>query len=122
MDAKTVSVIMGHYSVGFTLDVYAHVLDSHKREEMMKMKNVFINIAPAEHQSYPVIVTQTANGFLLDVVDFDDLSFEVDNIQFGLDCIQNTIKERCIGYCPPAPTPCTDLVLSVGEFVLMVTI
>lgn len=122
MDAKTVSVIMGHYSVGFTLDVYAHVLDSHKREEMMKIKNVFINIAPTEHQSYPVIVTQTANGFLLDVVDFDDLSFEVDNIQFGLDCIQNTIKERCIGYCPPAPTPCTDLVLSVGEFVLMVTI
>ena len=41
MDAKTVFAIMGHYSVAFTLDTYGHVFDSHKREEMMKMENLF---------------------------------------------------------------------------------
>ncbi len=122
IDAKTVSTIMGHYSVAFTLDVYGHVLDSHKREEMMKMRDIFTNITPVEHQSYPVIVTQTANGFILNAIDFNDLSFEVDNIQFGLTCIQNTIREKLVGYCLPIPTPCTDLMLSAGEFVIMVTI
>lgn len=122
MDAKTVSTIMGHYSVAFTLDVYGHVLDSHKREEMMKMRDIFTNITPVEHQSYPGIVTQTANGFILNAIDFNDLSFEVDNIQFGLTCIQNTIREKLVGYCLPIPTPCTDLMLSAGEFVIMVTI
>lgn len=121
MDAKTVSTIMGHYSVAFTLDVYGHVLDSHKREEMMKMENIF---APptSQQQSYPVVVTPNANGFILNVVDFDGLSFEADNIQYGLACIQDAITEKLVGYCPPGPTPCTDLVLSNGEFVIMITI
>ncbi|MCI1958124.1 MAG: site-specific integrase [Clostridia bacterium] len=32
MDSKTLSVIMGHFSVSFTLDTYAHVLNEHKKE------------------------------------------------------------------------------------------
>lgn len=123
MDAKTVSTIMGHYSVAFTLDVYGHVLDSHKREEMMKMEGLFdLPTMPPQQQSYPVIVTPNANGFILNVVDFDDLSFEVDNIQFGLVCIQDAITEKLVGYCPPVPTPCSDLVLSAGEFVIMIMV
>jgi len=123
MDAKTVSTIMGHYSVAFTLDVYGHVLDSHKREEMMKMEGLFdLPIMPPQQQSYPVVVTPNANGFILNVIDFDDLSFEVDNIQFGLVCIQDAIKEKLVGYSSPVPTPYTDLVLSTGEFVLIVNI
>lgn len=123
MDAKTVSTIMGHYSVAFTLDVYGHVLDSHKREEMMKMEGLFdLPTMPPQQQSYPVIVTPNTNGFILNVVDFDDLSFEVDNIQFGLICAKDAITEKLVGYCPPVPTPCSDLVLSAGEFVIMITI
>lgn len=41
MDAKTLSVILGHYSVAFTLDTYAHVLDNHKRENMALMAGLF---------------------------------------------------------------------------------
>ena len=123
MDAKTVSTIMGHYSVAFTLDVYGHVLDSHKREEMMKMEGLFdLPTMPPQQQSYPVVVTPNANGFILNVIDFDDLSFEVDNIQFGLVCIQDAITEKLVGYCPPVPTPCSDLILSAGEFVIIVNI
>lgn len=120
MDAKTVSAIMGHSTVAFTLDTYGHVLDSHKREEMMKMENLFS--APIQQQAYPVVVTPTMNGFILNVVDFEDMSIEADNIQFGLSCIQSELSEKMIGYIPPTPTPCQDLVLNVGEFVVMVTV
>ncbi|MGN1134773.1 MAG: tyrosine-type recombinase/integrase [Oscillospiraceae bacterium] len=34
VDVKTLSVILGHSSVNFTLDRYAHVLDKQKRETM----------------------------------------------------------------------------------------
>lgn len=71
MDAKTVSTIMGHYSVAFTLDVYGHVMDSRKREEMMKMEGLFeLPIMPPQQQSYPVVVSPNANGFILNVIDF----------------------------------------------------
>lgn len=41
MDAKTLSVLLGHYSVAFTLDTYAHVLDDHKRENMALMGSLY---------------------------------------------------------------------------------
>ena len=105
------------------LDDHMDALDSHKREEMMKMEGLFdLPAMLPQQQSYPVIVTPNANGFILNVIDFDDLSFEVDNIQFGLVCIQDAITEKLVGYCPPVPTPCSDLVLSAGEFVIMIMV
>ena len=41
MDSKTLSTILGHYSVSFTLDTYAHVLDAHKREGMKLMEELY---------------------------------------------------------------------------------
>ncbi len=41
MDAKTRSIILGHSSVPFTLDAYAHVLDEHKREGMALMGELY---------------------------------------------------------------------------------
>ena len=41
MSVKTLSKILGHASVGFTLDVYAHVSEKLKIEEMEKL-NVFL--------------------------------------------------------------------------------
>lgn len=37
MDFKTLSIILGHSSVSFTLDVYVHCTDAHKRREMRRM-------------------------------------------------------------------------------------
>ena len=37
MDYKTLSAILGHYSVAFTMDTYVHSMDEHKRHEMDKM-------------------------------------------------------------------------------------
>jgi hypothetical protein len=120
MDAKTVSAIMGHYSVAFTLDTYGHVLDSHKREEIMKMEKMFST--PVQPQAYPVVVTPTMNGFILNVVDFDELSLEADNITNGLTLIHTELSERLIGCIPPMATPCQDLLLNKGEFIVMINI
>lgn len=42
MDVKALSKILGHASVGFTLDTYAHLLDDHKRESMMLMQELYL--------------------------------------------------------------------------------
>lgn len=41
MDYKTLSEILGHSSVGITLDLYAHSLNEHKRSEMNKLGQIF---------------------------------------------------------------------------------
>lgn len=41
MDVKALSKILGHASVGFTLDTYAHLLDDHKRESMLLMQELY---------------------------------------------------------------------------------
>lgn len=41
MDYKTLSEILGHSSVGITLDLYAHSLKEHKRNEMNKLEKIF---------------------------------------------------------------------------------
>ena len=120
MDAKTVSAIMGHYSVAFTLDTYGHVLDSHKREEMMKMNNIFE--PPVSARVYPVIVSFSPNGFLLNAVDFDDLAIEAETLQNGLACLQTELAARMIDGFSPMPTPCQDLLLNHGEYVMMLTV
>ena len=40
VDVKTVSSMLGHYSAGFTLDTYAHVTTSAKREAAKTMGNL----------------------------------------------------------------------------------
>lgn len=42
MDPKTLSILLGHYSVAFTLDTYAHVLDSQKWEAMKTMEALYM--------------------------------------------------------------------------------
>lgn len=122
MDAKTLSTLLGHYSVAFTLDTYTHVLDSQKHEEMKLMENLFNMPAMPQHQSYPVIVTPAPNGFILNVVDFDELTIETDNINYGISCIQSAIAQKLSNIYPPSPTPNSELVVNIGEFIVMINI
>jgi hypothetical protein len=62
------------------------------------------------------------NGFILNVVDFDDLSLEADNITNGLSIIQSELSEKLTGCISPMPTPYQDLILNSGEFVIMLTV
>ena len=122
MDAKTLSTLLGHYSVAFTLDTYTHVLDSQKQEEMKLMEDLFSLSTISKALSYPVIVTPNTNRFILKVIDFDGLSFETDDIQYGISCIQNTLAQKLTRTYPPVPTPHEELILNTGEFIIMVTI
>ena len=122
MDHKTLSTILGHSSVAFTLDRYTHVLDSQKHEEMSLMEELFSMNSFPQYNSYPVIVTPSANGFILNTVDFDDLSVEADNIQYGISCIHSAISQRMLTSLLPEPTPASELALSPSDFVVMVTV
>ncbi len=42
MDYKTLSELLGHASVGITLDLYAHSLNEHKRKEMDKLSELYL--------------------------------------------------------------------------------
>ena len=81
------------------------------------MENIFST--PVQPQAYPVVVTPTMNGFILNVVDFDELSLEADNITNGLALIHTELSEKLIGCIPPMATPCQDLLLNQDEFVVM---
>lgn len=120
MDSKTLSMILGHYSVSFTLDTYAHVLDSHKREGMMLMEELFTPPEIQTSQSYPVIVTPQQDGFTLNAVDFEDISVKSDTIEQGLGCIQSAISLNVKETYPPTPTPHGEIILNPGEFIVMV--
>ncbi|MDE5753898.1 MAG: site-specific integrase, partial [Oscillospiraceae bacterium] len=122
MDAKTLSTLLGHYSVAFTLDTYTHVLDSQKQEEMKLMENLFNMPAMPKHQSYPVIVTPAQNSFILNAVDFDELTIEADNINYGISRIQSAIAQKLSNIYPPSPTPNSELVVNIGDFIVMINI
>ena len=72
MDYKTLSAILGHYSVAFTMDTYVHSMDEHKRREMDKMDDMFgmqYSIS-VENQPYPVLCTLSADDCTAHVPDF----------------------------------------------------
>lgn len=122
MDYKTLSTILGHSSVAFTLDRYTHVLDSQKHEEMSLMEELFNVDNTAQHHFYPVIISPSPNGYILNAVDFEDLCVEADNIQYGISCIQSAIIQKNITVFPPIPTPTNELSLAPDDFVVMITV
>ena len=122
MDAKTTSILLGHSSVSFTLDTYTHVLDSQKQEEMKVMEEFFTLPDMPQVQSYAIAVMPMANGFLLNPVDFEDMSIEANDLQYGIQCLQTAIAQKLATMYPPTPTPVNEIVLQQGEFVVIVNL
>ena len=73
-------------------------------------------------KSYPVIVTQDRDSFILTVVDFDDLSCNNKNIQEGLDLIVKGICEKKKQILLPEPTSPYMIDLHPEEYIAVVTI
>lgn len=123
MDSKTLSVLLGHASVSFTLDTYTHVLTDYKREGMQLMETLY-NLAPAElpgsNLLYPVIVTAGENGaYTLTAPDFPSLRFTAPTLEYGLQTIPELLQEEISGFVyPPSPTPVNQLSLEPGAFLL----
>lgn len=122
MESKTLSSILGHYSVAFTLDTYAHVLDSQKRESMKLMEEFYTSPTLSQNRIYPVVVTPVPDGFLLNAVDFDDITIKASSVNEGYECILSSITEAIEEDYPPMPTPCNEIITMPGEFLIMVTV
>lgn len=125
MDAKTLSIILGHYSVSFTLDTYAHVLNEHKYEEMSLMEELF---TPQEQNelsySYPVIITSQNDGtFCFSIPDFPALSFAGDNFTNGIQHIKEKLVEIVLTMpCPPQSTVLNDIVLNDTQTLIQIPV
>ena len=108
MDAKTLSVLLGHYSVSFTLDTYAHVLDNHKREGMQLMEELYqIGMEP-QSTSYPVIATHELSGeWSFIVPDFPMITCISDTLDTGLQIVKDQLHEEMLtmAVLPPASNP-----------------
>lgn len=98
MDSKTLSAIMGHYSVSFTLDTYAHVLDDHKQAGMALMGDLFAEqLTLPRDITYPVVVTTHDDSSVeIDSLNFDDVSYTGNNITEGLQYMKEALHERAL--------------------------
>lgn len=94
MDMKTLSAILGHSSVSFTMDTYAHVLPDHKHEEMRLMADLYA-MAPQRPQTIPVLMEMTMEGkFVFTCPVYMDLACAADNFTEGYQRIQMDIMKR----------------------------
>ena len=125
MDPKTLSTILGHYSVSFTLDTYAHVLVDHKREGMALMEDLY-NMAPisAQPNSYPLVITTQEDGTLLFTApDFSAISFTGTDLQGGIQYVKERIEEELLtAVIPPIATPMAQIPMASNQMLMQIPI
>ena len=125
MDAKTLSVILGHASVSFTMDTYTHVLNGHKVESMALMEELFnMGQAPQQETAYPIIATPLENGeYSFSSPNFPEIHFSGPDLYQGLQYMKEHLQEELlINVCPPEPTPASQLMLRPGQLVLQIPV
>lgn len=125
MDPKTVSVLLGHASVSFTMDTYTHVLNEQKVESMALMEELFNVGQTAVHEetAYPAIAMPLANGFAFTAPDFPAIQFECPDIYQGLQDMKERLQEELlVNPCPPEPTLASAIPLQPGQLVLQIPV
>ena len=89
MDIKVLSEILGHYSVAFTLDTYAHVLDKFKRQNMQLMNDVYEK--PFSHKKQKIVLCfKSFQGqYIVSVPFYRQYTFIAENIQDGINYVNS---------------------------------
>lgn len=120
MDEKTLSTILGHYSVSFTLDTYAHVLHEHMNQEMGCMEELYnINQAVPQNLIYPVIVTITNGCYIFQCIDFPEIQMTMPTVEAGVIAITESMRDAVLALqFPPAPSEPSNIPLMPGQFLL----
>lgn len=116
---------LGHASVSFTMDTYAHVLTDYKRESMALMEDLYsIEQTPLQEISYPVVVTTLPDGTMqFDVSDFPEVKFSGADMPQGLQYIKERLQdEKLISIFPPSPTPPNQITLQPGQLLLQIPV
>ena len=123
MDYKTLSAILGHYSVAFTMDTYVHSMDEHKRREMDKMDDMFgmqYSIS-VENQPYPVLCTLSPDGCTAHVPDFPKVTAQAPTLDAALLEVKQQIQKALRQYKnPPIPTKQEQIVVSNNSVLALV--
>ena len=123
MDYKTLSAILGHYSVAFTMDTYVHSMDEHKRREMDKMDDMFgmqYSIS-VENQPYPVLCTLSADGCTAHVPDFLKVTTQAPTLDAALLEVKQQIEKALRQYKnPPIPTKQEKIVVPNNSVLVLV--
>ena len=112
MDYKTLSAILGHYSV-----------DEHKRREMDKMDDMFgmqYSIS-VENQPYPVLCTFSADGCTAHVPDFPKVTAQAPTLDAALLEVKQQIQKALRQYKnPPIPTKQEQIVVPDNSALILV--
>ena len=123
MDYKTLSAILGHYSVAFTMDTYVHSMDEHKRHEMDKMDDMFgmqYSIS-VEKRPYPVLCTLSADGCTAHVPDFPKIEVQTSTLEAALLEVKQQIQKALRQYKnPPIPTKQEQIVVPNNSVLVLV--
>ena len=123
MDYKTLSAILGHYSVSFTMDTYVHSMDEHKRREMDKMDDMFWMqySVSVENQPYPVLCTLSADGYTAHVPDFPKIEVRTPTLDAALLEVKQQIQKALHQYKnPPIPTKQDQIVVPTNSVLVLV--
>lgn len=123
MDPKTLSVILGHASVSFTMDTYTHVLNEQKVDSMALMGELFSMGQTAAHEeaAYPIIATPIAGGFSFSAPDFPLVQFQCPDIYQGLQDMKERLQEELlVNPCPPEPTLASAMPVQPGQLVVQI--
>jgi integrase len=91
MDIKVLSEILGHYSVAFTLDTYAHVLDKFKRENMELMNDVYSR--SPQRQKIVLSFKKFREQFIVSIPFHQQYTFIAQNIQDGIDYVKSKMDQ-----------------------------
>lgn len=122
MDPKTLSVMMGHYSVSFTLDTYAHVLNGHKQEAVALLEDLF-TAQPVQPQNfaYPLIITTQEDGLLFELPDFPEIRLENADMAEGIALVKEQVQEAILTMPqPPVATVMSAEVLLPNQLLLQI--
>ena len=124
MDEKTLSTILGHYSVSFTLDTYAHVLHEHLNQEMGCMEELYsIDRAVPQNLIYPVIVTPAIGNYVFQIVDFPEIQMTVPTVEEGAAMVAGAMRDVVLALqFPPAPSDPVNVPLMPGQFLLQLSL
>ena len=117
------NLILGHYSVAFTMDTYVHSMDEHKRCEMDKMNDMFgmqYSIS-VENQPYPVLCTLSADGCTAHVPDFPKVTTQAPTLDATLLEVKQQIQKALRQYKnPPIPTKQEQIVVPNNSVLVLV--
>ena len=125
MDSKTLSVILGHYSVAFTMDTYTHVLDDHKRDGITLLEDLY-SMQPRDTQSYayPLLISTEPDGTMIFTLpDYPEIEYAGKDLQGGILYIKERLQEEVLTEpCPIVPTSPENIAVTPGQLLIQVPV